>query len=299
MKKNEPIICITNACNQKCVFCSRGGYEPADTPGRIKRLIGEFKDSICVEGGEPALAKDLLRWVAYAKARGTRDIILVTNGTGLERTAFVEDLLKAGVTMFNVQIPAHNGRLFDLVTGTRNNFAKRAAAVKNLLAVAGGGRVRLTFVVNSVTGRFLPQYARFIAANFPGILYIEINMIKVLGHVEKRTWLEPRLAAIKPELAKAFGIFDKSGVKFLTDGFPLCLTPGYEDRAIDTFKMAHVKSALYLGEKKRCAVCSGCTLKNICPGLRADYLELYGSAELRPSRKDPRPIIKKAANQLR
>lgn len=299
MKKNEPIICITNACNQQCVFCSRGGYEPADTPGRIKRLIGEFKDSICVEGGEPALAKDLLKWVAYAKARGTRDIILVTNGSGLERTAFVEDLLKAGVTMFNVQIPAHNCKLFDLVTGTRNSFAKRVAAVKNLLAVAGGDRVRLTFVVNSVTGRFLPQYARFIAANFPGILYIEINMIKVLGHVEKRTWLVPRLAAVKPDLLKAFKAFDKSGVKFLTDGFPLCVTPGYEDRAIDTFKLGHVKGALYLGEKKQCGVCGKCSLKGICPGLRADYLELYGPAELRASKKEPGPIIKKAANQLK
>lgn len=299
MKKNEPIICITGACNQKCVFCSRGGYNPVDTPGRIKMLVRNFKDSICVEGGEPALSKDLLKWVAYAKARGTRDIILVTNGTGLEKTAFVEDLLKAGVTMFNVQIPAHNGKLFDLLTGSRNNFEKRVAAIKNLIAVAGGDRVRLTFVVNSLSGKFLPQYAGFIAENFPGILYIEMNMLKVLGHVEKRTWLVPRFSAIKPGLLKAFRLFDKRGVKFLTDGFPLCMTPGYEARSIDTFKLAHVKGALYLGEKKRCAVCAKCTLQKICPGLRADYLELYGSAELRASGKAPGPIIKKAANQLR
>ena len=299
MKKNEPIICITSACNQKCVFCSRGGYDPVDTPARIKKLVSEFKDSICVEGGEPALSKNLLKWVAYAKERGTRDIILVTNGTGLEKAAFVEALLNAGVTMFNVQIPAHNGKLFDLLTRTRNNFEKRVAAIKNLIAVAGGDKVRLTFVVNSLTGRFLPQYAAFITANFPGILYIEINMIKVLGHVEKRTWLVPRLAAIKPDLLRAFKVFDKGGVKFLTDGFPLCLTPGYEDRSIDTFKLGHVKGALYLGEKKQCGACAKCTLNNICPGLRTDYLDLHGSAGLKASRKDPDPIIKKAANQLR
>ena len=299
MKKNEPIICITGACNQKCVFCSRGGYNPADTPGRIKKLVREFKDSICIEGGEPSLSKNLLKWVAYAKEQGTRDIILVTNGTGLEKTAYVEDLLKAGVTMFNVQIPAHNGKLFDLLTRTKNNFEKRVGAVKNLIAVAGGAKVRLTFVVNSLTGRFLPQYATFIAVNFPGILYIEINMIKVLGHVEKRPWLVPRLADIKAELLRAFKVFDKGGVKFLTDGFPLCLTAGYEDRSIDTFKLAHVKGALYLGEKKQCEVCAKCALKNICPGLRTDYLDLYGSSELKASRKNPGPIMKKAANQLR
>lgn len=299
MKKNEPIICITDACNQKCVFCSRGGYNPADTPARIKRLISTFKDSICVEGGEPSLSKNLLKWVAYAKAEGTRDIILVTNGYNLEKTSYVEALLKAGVTMFNVQIPAHNAKLFDVLTRTKNNFGKRVAAVKNLAAVAGGGKVRLTFVVNSLTARYLPQYAGFIAANFPEILYIEINMIKVLGHVKKRTWLVPRLADIKPDLLKAFRVFDRNGVKFLTDGFPLCATPGYEDRSIDTFKLGHGKGALYLGEKEQCGTCAKCTLRTICPGLRSDYLGLYGPAELKASRKDPSPIVKKAANQLR
>lgn len=299
IKKHEPIICIIGRCNQACIFCSRGGYDPQDSPRRIRRLINSFKDSICVEGGEPALAGDLLDWVGYARGRGTRDIILVTNGSKLENPGFVRELLDAGVTMFNVQVPAHNAKLFDLLTGTKNNFEKRAAAVRNLLAEAGGDRVRLTLVVNSPIGRFLPQYAKFIVRNFPKILYIEINMVKVLGHVEKRTWLVPRLADIKRGLLKAFGILDKGGVKFLTDGFPLCATPGYEDRAIDTFKLAHAKGGLYLGEKKRCAACAKCTLKKICAGLRADYLELYGSAELKPSKKAPGPIVKKAANQLR
>ncbi|OGR69118.1 MAG: hypothetical protein A2081_06330 [Elusimicrobia bacterium GWC2_61_19] len=299
MKNNEPIICITDACNQKCLFCSRGGYDPADSPGRIKRLINTFRDSICVEGGEPVLAKDLLKWVAYAKERGTKDIILVTNGSNLDDTEFVRALLDAGVTMFNVQIPAHTPKLFDLLTRTKNNFKKRIAAVRNLIAVAGGGKVRLTFVVNSLTGRFLPQYAGFIAAAFPDILYIEINMLKVLGHVEKRTWLVPRLTAIKPGLLKAFKIFDDGGVKFLTDGFPLCLTPGYEHRSIDTFKLGHLKGTLYLGEKAQGAACSKCSLQAICPGLRQDYIKLYGTAELKASKKAPGPIIKKAANQLR
>lgn len=299
IKKHEPIICITGRCNQACIYCSRGGYDPRDSARRIKRLINDFKDSICVEGGEPALAGDLPDWVRYAKERGTRDIILVTNGSGLEKAGFVRELLDAGVTMFNVQLPAHNARLFDLLTGTNGNFEKRVAAVKNLIAVAGGDRVRLTLVVNSPIGRFLPQYAKFVVRNFPEILYIEMNLVKVLGHVEKRTWLVPRLEDIGPGLLKAFGILDAGGVKFLTDGFPLCATPGWEDRAIDTFKLAHAKGGLYLGEKKRCAACAKCSLKKICPGLRADYLQLYGSAGLKPSKRSPGPIVKKAANQLR
>ena len=299
MKKNEPIICLTGLCGQKCIFCSRANDDPTDSPGRIRRLIRTFKDSICIEGGEPAMARDLLKWVRYAKAQGTRDIILVTNGFRLDNAAFVRSLLDAGVTMFNVQLPAHNARLFDLVTQTKGNFRARLAAIRNLISVAGAERVRLTHVVNSATWRFLPQYAEFLADNFGDILYVELNMVKVLGSVERRPWLVPRYSELKPRLLKAFGVLDRRGVPFLTDGFPLCVIEGYEDRSIDTFKLAHAGGRLYLNEKARGGECGRCTLRDICPGLRADYADLYGSGELKASDRDPRPIKKKAAHQLR
>jgi MoaA/NifB/PqqE/SkfB family radical SAM enzyme len=299
MKKNEPIICLTALCGQKCLYCSRANEDPTDSPGRIRRLIRTFKDSICVEGGEPVMAADLLKWVRYAKAQGTRDIILVTNGFNLDKADLVRSLLDAGVTMFNVQLPAHNARLFDLVTQTKGNFKSRLAAIKNLMAVAGPSRVRLTHVVNSVTCRFLPQYAKFLADNFGGILYVELNMVKVLGSVEKRTWLLPRFGALKPKLLKAFSVLDGRGVPFLTDGFPLCVIAGYEDRSIDTFKLAHRSGALYLGEKTLGGECAKCSLKRICPGIRSDYAKLFGTGELKASAKDPRPIIKLAAHQLK
>ncbi len=244
------------------------------------------------------MAPDLLKWVRYAKTRGTRDIILVSNGFRLERPEFVRSLLDAGVTTFNVQLPAHNARLFDLVTQTRGCFRTRLAAVRNLIETAGRTRVRLTHVVNSVTYRFLPQYAAFLAERFPGILYVELNMVKVLGAVKGRTWLVPRLSDLAPKLLEAFEVLGRGGVQFLTDGFPLCAIPGYEYRSIDTFKLAHSGGRLYLNEKVSGPACSGCTLRRICPGLRSDYAGLYGTGELKASRRDPGPMIRKAFHQL-
>ncbi|MCK5583018.1 MAG: hypothetical protein KAI33_04475, partial [Elusimicrobiales bacterium] len=74
---------------------------------------------------------------------------------------------------------------------------------------------------------------------------------------------------------------------------------GYEHMSIDVFKLAHSKSALYLGEKNSAPPCAKCSLKKLCPGLRTDYLGLYGYGELTPSRKSSAPIIKGSRNQLR
>ena len=124
-------------------------------------------------------------------------------------------------------------------------------------------------------------------------------MIKVLGHVEKRAWLVPRLKEIKPYLKKALGILKKNNIKFLTDGFPLCYLPDFEYSSIDAFKIRHSGDSLYLGEKKKSKACLKCSLKNLCSGLREDYKELYGDSELEPSKKNPKNIIKKSRHQLK
>ncbi len=297
--KKEPIICITDLCNQNCLYCSRGNAKPKISKKSIEEKINFFKDSICIEGGEPMLSRKVYKWTAYAKEKKVKDIILVTNGFNLEKPKIVQKLLASGITMFNVHFPAHNEKLFDLLTGTKGNFSRRIEAIKNLMAIAGANRVRLTMVVNSVIYKYMPEYAKFIADNFPDILYIEINMIKVLGYVEERLWLVPKLKVIKPHLLKMFKVLDKNQIKFLTDGFPLCYLNGYEHMSIDVFKLAHSKSALYLGEKNMAPPCAKCSLRKLCPGLRTDYFNLYGYSELKPSIKSPSPIIKGSRNQLR
>ena len=299
IKKNEPIVCITNLCNQKCVFCSRGDFNPADTKIGIEKKINFFKNSICIEGGEPMLSRKVYKWAAYAKKKKVKDIILVTNGFNLEKPHIVKKLLDAGITMFNVHFPSHNEKLFDILTQTKGNFPSRVAAVKNLINIAGPHKVRLTMVVNSVIYKYMEDYAKFIVDNFSDILYIEINMIKVLGYVEERRWLVPRLKVVKSRLLKAFKILEKANMKFLTDGFPLCYLNGFEHKSIDVFKMGHSRDTLYLDEKNLAPSCFKCSLKKLCSGLRTDYSELYGYSELKPSRKNSVPIILKSRNQLR
>jgi sulfatase maturation enzyme AslB (radical SAM superfamily) len=294
-KRGEiPIICLTDSCNQRCLFCSRPGAKLRYSPARIKKVIAGFKGTVCFEGGEPTLAPDVLKWVRYAAAHGVKDRVLVTNGFGLERPETAKAYLDAGVTMFNVNLPAHTPALFDKLTRTRANFPRRAAAVKNLIRLAGPKAVRVTLVLNTVILPRLAAYARWAAREFPGLFYLELNFPKLAGGCAERPELVPTLTAAEPRLREAFRVLEKAGVNFLCDSVPLCFMKGFERHSIDAHMLARGERRHYFGEKERTARCAGCSLAAVCSGPRKDYVARFGDAELRPRRGGRLPAGLKA-----
>lgn len=291
-KRGEiPIICLTDSCNQRCVFCSRPGAKLRYSPARIRKVLAAFKDTVCFEGGEPTLAPDALKWVRAAARAGVRDRVLVTNGFGLEDPATVKAYLAAGVTMFNVNLPAHTAGLFDRLTRTRANFPRRVAAVRNLIKLAGPRAVRVTLVLNSVILPHLAAYARFITREFPGLFYLELNFPKLTGGCAERPELVPTLAAAEKPLLGAFRLLEKAGLNFLCDSVPLCYMRGFERHSIDAHMLARGEDRHYFGEKARTARCAKCSLAAVCSGPRRDYAERFGDTELRPQKRPPAAVL--------
>lgn len=289
-----PIICLTDSCNQRCLFCSRPGAKLRYSQARIRRVLAAFKGTVCFEGGEPTLAPDALKWVRAAARAGVRDRVLVTNGLGLENQETVKAYLAAGVTMFNVNLPAHTARLFDRLTRTKANFPRRTAAVKNLISLAGPRAVRVTLVLNTLILPYLAAYARFILKEFPGLFYLELNFPKLTGGCAKRPELVPTLTAAEKPLRQAFRLLEKGGLNFLCDSIPLCRMRGFERHSIDAHMLARGEERHYFGEKERTARCGACSLSRVCSGLRRDYAARFGDAELRPRRAGPPPAGLKA-----
>lgn len=286
----EPNVFLTDRCNQDCLFCSSVGEDRAQTPREISRCLAACEGSVSIEGGEPTLSKDLASVVRRSRKRGIRDIILCTNASALRGRRRVEELLAAGVTLFNINFPSHREKLFDLLTQTRGRFRGRVRVIRDLVRLAGGRRIRLTCVVNRLNFSTLPGYARFAHKNFPGTLYLEFNLVKVKGRVRERTYLVPRLKEVAPHLAETAAFMEERGARFIMDGFPLCAMRGFEHASIDVYKLTH-GDELYLEEKGRTRRCAGCSLRRICAGPRRDYVALYGDAELKPSRKSPGRVI--------
>ena len=294
-----PNIFLGSRCNHDCVFCSEGLQDKTQPPDVIRRVIAAKSDTLSIEGGEPTLSKDLETWVKLARKTGVRDIILCTNGVRFGDEAYVRRLCDAGITLFNVNFPAHQEKTFDAATGTQGQFAKRLAAYRALIDVAGGRRVRFNMVVHRLNYLLIPQYVRFVRARFPEIFYIEFNLVKVLGYVERRPYLVPRLADVMPGLLEAMRFMMRARMKFIVDGFPLCVMDGFEWAAIDPLKLYRGDS-LYLDEKKKSPKCADCTHGSLCAGPREDYLALYGDGELRTMTKDSdvtRAIVVKLARE--
>ncbi|NNN04455.1 MAG: radical SAM protein [Elusimicrobia bacterium] len=282
--ETDPNIYLNTHCNIDCVFCSSVNEYRLTSDDDIRRLILANKHTISFEGGEPTLSKDLPKWVRFAKENGVRETVLCTNAAVFENTDRIEELVTAGLDVFNVNFPAHIDRLYDAITQTRGYFHRRVKAVKNLIETAGGAKVRLHVVVNKFNYKIMPDYARFVREEFPGIFFVEFNIVKVLGYVKQRKFLVPTLTDMEPYLLESWARLRRCGIRFMTDGFPLCATPGFEEDSIDAWKLARLERR-YINEKAQTPRCTGCTLVELCPGPRRDYVLLHGDGELRPSRK--------------
>jgi MoaA/NifB/PqqE/SkfB family radical SAM enzyme len=289
--REEPCVYPSLRCNQDCVFCSSPGEGREQTASEVEALAGRGGPVLSIEGGEPTLLmrRGLPALAAAAKAAGTRDVVLCTNGSALERPEPVRRLLASGVTEFNVNLPAHEPALFDALTRTRGRFPRRVAAVRTILETAGPDRLRLTHVVTSRNAAHLPAFAAWAADAFPGLRRVSFNLVKVLGYVRADTGLVPRLTEAGPPLRAALGVCRDRGLTAYVDGVPLCHLQGFEDRSIDLQKIPDGDFA-HAFEKTHRAACAACTLSALCSGPREDYVGLYGDGELKASARDPRRI---------
>jgi radical SAM protein with 4Fe4S-binding SPASM domain len=115
-KPEESVILeVTQECNLKCSYCYNvwkcARPYPAgqlDTEG-MRSLIGRIVEQtgcriLTFTGGEPYLRDDLVELMRHAQSRGVL-LNVITNGTLLTEETIL-DSIRAGVTLFEVQLPA-------------------------------------------------------------------------------------------------------------------------------------------------------------------------------------------------
>jgi radical SAM protein with 4Fe4S-binding SPASM domain len=146
---------VTGACNLRCRMCLVRYRPPL---GRVagslpfavfRRLVDDLPalEEITLQGlGEPLLAPDLYRMIAYATARGIR-VGFNTNGTLLTRAA-AERLIALGVDWLHVSVDGASAATYE---GIRDG-AKLATVARNVRELAaalrrsGAARPRLEIV---------------------------------------------------------------------------------------------------------------------------------------------------------
>ena len=138
------------------------------------------------------------------------------------------------------------------------------------------------------------NYVKFMH-KFSNIFYIEFNLIKVLGYVQDRKYLIPKISSVADYFYEAMEYCRDNGLMVISDGLPLCFMEDFEEFSIDAMKIINRNQCFFV-EKTLVNKCKMCSLRNICGGIRRDYFAVMGGEEVIPSSKKPEKIIKKIKN---
>jgi len=280
------LIPIAKTCNQRCLFCSAHGREDELPLSRVLALIdakaAAGAGSVTLSGGETTFSPHLALIVEHAGKKG----LAVELQTNALTSAYAENaarLASLGVSLFNVNFPSHERAVNDRLTGTRGTLGPRIKGVRNLLRA--GARVRLTHLITSLNYKKLPAFARFAAAAFPGLDYIQFSFIKMLGLAAENAWLAPGYAEASPWLIKALEVCRRGRIKAVADHIPPCFLGPFADRSVDYIKLSGGEGDLSDArtEKRKLPECGRCLLGDRCLGPRIDHAgNPRGRALVRP-----------------
>lgn len=265
-------LVVTNRrCNQNCTFCTersavdeRALIHQRAIETNIDAALRSGAEELVITGGEPTLRRDLAALVAHAKQRGTKRIVLETNGANLDARA----LRGAGVDVFRVHVPAW-GDALDAFTRTEGAFAALERALAAIVEAEGALEIA-TPIVRSNATEVAGLPARIVEA------VSEPSRVRVMYlRVPTRAPDERELLTLE-EAARAIAAVDSAarGVGLATkladdSGPPPCVFPR-RDRPAHLWSLTGRPSAR--GDRVRVPACDGCFVREQCPGFDAAQL---------------------------
>ncbi len=266
---------ITNRCQNNCIFCYKECFNAKELKlEEIKKIIDSIKNNqksnITLTGGEPTLHKDFFKIVKYAKQKGF-SVSLQTNGILLASRTFVKNLKKTGIDLVRVSIHAHTKDLANAIAKNKNFYQNSILGIKNLIKekIPTG----ISFVINSLNYKILPEFIKFMDKKFPEILWYDFYLVcEPVVYAFKRDVLV-EFKKIKKPLHEALKYLVERGKKFKIGGIPLCYIKGFEKYySLEQIQRLHRK------DKK----CKNCKMNKYCAGVMEEYAKIFGTNEVIP-----------------
>ncbi|MFV8753196.1 radical SAM protein [Nannocystaceae bacterium ST9] len=284
-------------CNLACDYCTitpamrARALAPADLIATMRRARSLDYDRIAFTGGEPTIRRDLVGLIKSARSLGYLDVKLQSNGL-LLGSGNVARLVDAGVTRFHVSIHTHRPAAYDTLVRRPDSFALME---QGLLACVGSGLpVVVDIIVKTDTHRHLPDAMAWIAdhgANEVHLWYVSLTD----GNRDHPESL-PAMSDAVPSMREAIAIGRSRGIEvrslhvprcLLGDDWPHAWDPGTQRVMVVTPEATFELRESRLAGQTQVPACAGCRFEAICPGVRPDYLEQFGDAEIARTRGLP------------
>ena len=248
-------------------------------------------DGFWFGGGEPTTRPDFLKVVRAAKKLGFKKVKIQTNAMMCASEDNLDRMIRAGVTEFNVSIKGHNSDIHDALTQTEGCFDLLCEATRLMKAknVPVHGDI-LLYEENT-------PYLKEIIQHFEGLGVVHFNLwhLSLYGADEAQTrdlsQRVPRMAHVAENLVGLGDTTWKNTEPTVTAlHLPPCSLPSSHwhmlfqaatlglvvaDPGGHTFRLEQspFEGGVYLPR------CESCAARDICDGLRDDYLKIFGDDE--------------------
>lgn len=288
-------VMIGYACNVQCDYCSitdamrKENMATAPVMAALVDARRRGATKVAFGGGEPTIRRSLLPLVRWCRDRGWTSIKIPSNGLMYSQESFARDAVDAGITDFHISFMAHTDELYARIMGRPDALSLVTQGVRNLKAL--GRTPTGDLIIKHDTWMHLAD----IVEHWAGLGVQTFNLWLVSLSDRNRDNLEslPTVTDMREGIVAAFERGKRLGVTVQSRHIPRCMLPGYEDHVVDlrddkvlvvtpraTFALWESKISPNTYSEK----CNGCRYQHgSCLGLRRDYLERWGDAELRPT----------------
>jgi cyclic pyranopterin phosphate synthase len=280
-------------CNLKCTYCTITDAMRARAL-RTEVIVREIDAAaargfrhIAFTGGEPTIFPSLPALLRRAKSRGFEELKIASNGLRYAHAPFLDHLIEAGANRFHVSMHAFSNDAYERTVQRADTARLREQAIENLLSRAQAPTADLILKTDTVP--HLRAWIRSLVDQ--GIRSFQLWLVSLTDQNANNIEQLPRISDVVPELRGAFDDARAGGYDVLSLHVPRCFLTGYEDhvrhpgadgvRVVTPDDVFDLADSRLTGGVKPGAPCAACRYVDTCPGLRRDYVERFGTGELR------------------
>lgn len=291
-------------CNNNCTICGASWpFQPhlntVQAIDRLQRGIEMGLSEVVLSGGEVTLRRDLLTLIQTAREIGYTSVILLTNGRRLAHPAFLQSLLRAGITGIGSSLHGHTPEVHEQITQAPRSFWQAVEGIQAVRHYLPDLPLSVNYVLSMGNYRYTTEVVRLLVGL--DVRMIQITYVVPVGRARGIFYQPdmPRMIDTLPFIRDGIDIFlnryhETPNATIVLAFFPFCVLSGLESFSGDiaqpiTYFASEVGNLVAIEEeiarqhlKTKRSECALCRFSAFCDGIWQEYVAARGWAEFTP-----------------